>query len=72
MATLILIAQTYVGAMAYEYGPYPDIATCEKFAIKRILEIEAEGNVLKVMSDCRLLHPELNQPIELTDLSNTE
>ncbi len=67
MATLILIAQTFVGAMAYEYGPYPDVATCEKFAVKRISEIESSGNVLKVVSDCRVMHPELNQAAALSD-----
>lgn len=59
MTTLILIAQTFFGATAYEYGPYPDVDTCEKSALKHIERIEAEGKVLKVISDCRLLHPDL-------------
>ncbi len=60
MTTLILIAQTFFGATSYEYGPYPDVDSCEKSALKHIERIESEGNVLKVISDCRLLHPELN------------
>ena len=48
MTTLILIAQTFFGATAYEYGPYPDVDTCEKSALKHIERIEAEGKVLKL------------------------
>ncbi len=59
MTTLILIVQTLTGAMAYEYGPFPDATTCEKSAIRHIQEIESNGSVLKVVSDCRLIYPEL-------------
>ncbi len=72
MTTLILIAQTYIGAMAYEYGPYPDMDSCEKSALQHIQEIEAAGKVLKVISDCRVLYPELNQNIELSDINDIE
>jgi len=61
MISLILIVQTFTGAMAYEYGPYPDVATCEKFAVKHISEIESSGGVLKVATDCKHLHPELQE-----------
>lgn len=60
MTTLILIAQTFFGATAYEFGPFPDVSTCEKSALKHIERIEADDKVLKVVSDCRILYPELN------------
>ena len=72
MTTLIIIAQTYVGAMAYEFGPYPDVDSCEKSAIHHKQEIEAGGQVLKVISDCRVLYPELNQSIELSDVNDID
>lgn len=59
MNTLILIVQTFSGATAYEFGPYPDVKTCEVAAIKKVEEIQLKPGVLKVASDCRLLHPEL-------------
>ena len=61
MYTLILIAQTFTGALAYEYGPYPDQPTCERFAEKYIKKINDRGDVLRVAPDCRLLHPELHE-----------
>ena len=61
MITLILIVQTYTGAMAYEFGPYPDKKTCHSFAQKHIEQIERENSVLKIAADCRLLTPELGE-----------
>ena len=48
MTTLILILQTFTGALAYEYGPYPDVKTCEEKSIQHIQELEASHNVLKM------------------------
>ena len=64
MTTLILIVQTYSGALAYEYGPYPDTTTRETSAIRRISEIRGTVDVLKIVSECRLLHPELDSIAE--------
>jgi len=61
MISLILIVQTFTNAMAHEYGPYPDVATCEKFAVKHIREIESSGGVLKITTHCTHLHPEIQE-----------
>jgi len=68
MITLILIIQTYTGALAYEYGPYPDVVTCEKFAEKHTEEIKEANSVLKVAVDCRVLHPEIQDLAEAENL----
>lgn len=68
MITLILIIQTYTGALAYEYGPYPDVVTCEKFAEKHTEEIKEAGPVLNVAVDCRLINPEVQELAEADNL----
>lgn len=72
MTTLILIAQTFFGATAYEYGPFPDLDSCEKSAVKHIERIEADGKILKVISDCRVLYPELTELIKFSGIDGIE
>jgi len=59
MMTLIIIAQSYTGALAYEHGPFPDEFTCQRSAKRHIAEIKEQQNILHIIGDCRLLHPEL-------------
>lgn len=69
MTTLILILQTFTGALAYEYGPYPSVEICEEKSIEHIQALEASHNVLKIVSDCRLIYPELQEkpPVIVAD-----
>lgn len=59
MHSMIIIVQTFTSALAFEYGPYPDLTSCEQAAPEREAYVrQMQPTTMAISTDCR-------------DLSNT-
>jgi len=54
MHAMIIIIQTFTTAMAFEYGPYPDLASCEQAVPRQEAYVrELQPTLMKMTTDCR-------------------
>ena len=54
MHSMIIIIQTFTTAMAFEYGPYPDLVSCEQAIPQQEVYIkEMQPNTMAMVVDCR-------------------
>lgn len=54
MFSMILIIQTFTTALAFEYGPYPDLGSCNQDIPRHEVRIkELQPTTIAVVADCR-------------------
>lgn len=54
MHSMVIIVQTFTSALAFEYGPYPDLSSCES-AVPQYEEHvrQLQPTLMAMMSECR-------------------
>ena len=61
MHSMIIIIQTFTTAMAFEYGPYPNLATCEQDIPRHEAYIrEVQPTTMAMIADCRDISAQVN------------
>ena len=54
MHSMIIIIQTFTTAMSFEYGPYPDLLSCEQDIPRHEAHIrKVQPTMMAMVADCR-------------------